>query len=48
MNCPECKSTNLKKMGFQIKRHKKVQKWQCKDCGRITIYPEEAQNGQSN
>ncbi len=44
--CPECQSTKLIKFGkrfwgkWKTGRRRKVQQWQCKKCGRITIHPE--------
>ncbi len=31
MNCPQCRSSNIRKDGH----YKGNQKWECKDCGRI-------------
>ena len=50
--CPDCKSTKLRKYGTKFKwlydcltkvRRIKVQQYQCKKCGRITIKPIEPQ-----
>jgi transcription elongation factor Elf1 len=45
MTCPECNSDKLIKFGMKFIRDKKsnkrirIQQYQCKNCGRITIYP---------
>jgi transposase-like protein len=45
MRCPECRSTRLVKFGKKFARNPetgrrhRVQQYQCKNCGRITIYP---------
>jgi len=45
MNCPECKSSNLIKFGRKwvkvVGKRVQVPQYQCKDCGRITIKPED-------
>jgi len=35
MQCPECKGMNLIKAGKSWSGRTKVQRYQCKDCGRI-------------
>lgn len=37
--CPECGSTRLIKFGKVWSGRTKVQRWQCKDCGRIVTVP---------
>ena len=37
--CPECLSTQLIKFGVKFNNRRIVQQYQCKNCGRITIYP---------
>lgn len=37
--CPECRSYRLIKFGTKVVKRKKVQQYQCKDCGRITVKP---------
>lgn len=37
--CPECKSTNIKRFGVKFSNRKRVQQYQCNNCGRITIKP---------
>jgi transposase-like protein len=45
LECPECRSKNLIKYGWKFMKDKetkervKVQRFQCNDCGRITIKP---------
>ena len=47
MRCPECGSVRLIKFGkkfvknLQMGRRYLVQQYQCKECGRITIHPEQ-------
>jgi hypothetical protein len=46
MRCPECKGNKLVKFGFKFVKNKfsghreKIQQYQCKKCGRITVKPE--------
>ena len=37
--CPECKSSDLRKLGFRHKKRKPIQQYQCKNCWRITVNP---------
>lgn len=39
MKCPKkgCNSYNIKKNGFSYARHKKTQKYVCKDCGKFFL-----------
>lgn len=43
MKCPECGSDSLTKFGKKFvwrgEKREKVQQYQCRDCGRITINP---------
>jgi len=45
MKCPECNSENLIKLGKKFSKNKetgnrkRIQQYQCKECGRITIKP---------
>lgn len=45
MKCPECRSTRLIKFGLKFAHdwvrggRRRVQQYQCKHCGRITIHP---------
>lgn len=54
MKCPECSSSNLVKFGKKFIKlrgsNTRVlkQQYQCKNCGRITINPEEEINGGEN
>ena len=35
MKCPECKSANMAKAGKTWRGRKLIQRWRCKNCGRI-------------
>lgn len=35
MNCPECKSEDIRKAGLMLTRKGKQQRYQCKQCGRM-------------
>ena len=39
MSCPNCGATHLTRAGFQFSGGKKIVKYQCQDCGRITQWP---------
>jgi len=52
MKCPECGSPNLMKFGKKFvkdsvtgERHR-VQQYQCRDCGRITVHPVGIERGE--
>lgn len=39
MACPECMSTNLKKIGSVWCGRNRLQNYRCDSCGRCTVYP---------
>jgi len=39
LKCPECGSKRLIKFGKRWIRRRQIQQWQCRNCGRITVYP---------
>lgn len=40
VKCNECESENVVKAGFVWRKRKKVQRYRCKDCGKV-FAPEE-------
>jgi len=39
LRCKNCLSNNLRKIGFTITRHGRKRRYQCKDCGFVTVEP---------
>ena len=37
MECKFCKSDEMRKRGIEIQSGKKKQRWQCKQCGKISL-----------
>jgi transposase-like protein len=37
MNCPECGSNHVVKSGIQTQKHKRKQRYLCKNCGHVFL-----------